>query len=209
MFVESQASPSALCRTRWIAEARNGSRPALNQLFETSFSYLHAVANREFSPALRSRLDPGDVVQDTLLKAWQHFPQFRGETEADLLAWLRQILLRNLANERRRHLRTAMRSTRLEVELSDTALAQRPDCADRESESPRSQALARERQEALAEALRRLPEHYRQVLCLHAQEELTFAQVGERLCCSAEAARKLWRRAAEEFTRLLGQIWKS
>lgn len=209
MSVESQASPSALCRARWIAEARNGSRPALDLLFEACFPYLRAVANREFSASLRSRLDPGDVVQDTLLKAWRHFPQFRGETEADLLAWLRQILHRNLANERRRHLRTARRSTHLEVVLAEATLMQLPSTADSDAESPGRLALVRERQEVLEDALRRLPEHYRQALCLHTQDELTFAQVGERLCCSAEAARKLWRRAAEEFTRLLAEAWKS
>lgn len=209
MFVESQASPSALSSARWIAEARNGSRPALNQLLEASFSYLLAVANREFSAALRSRLDPADVVQDTLLKAWWHFSDFRGESEADLLAWLRQILRHNLANQRRRHLRTAMRSARREVSLTEVSLIQLPDSADREAESPGKHAQAHERQEALEEALRQLPEHYRLALCLHTQEELTFAQVGERLGCSAEAARKLWRRAAEEFTRLLAEAWKS
>ena len=208
MFVESQASPSAVCRARWITEARNGSRPALNQLFQACFPYLLAVAHREFSAALRSRLDPGDVVQDTLMKAWRRFPQFRGQSEADLLAWLRQILRRNLANERRRHLRTAMRSTRLEVELAEAALMQLPDTADSDAELPGRRALVRERQEALEDALRQLPDHYRQALCLRAQEELTFAQVGERLRCSAEAARKLCRRAAEEFTRTLGDGWK-
>lgn len=208
MFLESQASPSALTCAR-IAEARNGSRPALDRLLEAAFSYLVAVANREFCAAMRSRLDPADVVQDTLLKAWWHFPEFRGESEEDLLAWLRQILRHNLANEHRRHLRSAMRSARREVSLAETSLMQLTDRADRETESPIRQALARERQAALEEALQRLPEHYRQVLRLHTQEELTFAQVAKQLRCSAEAARKLWRRAAEEFTRLLAEVWKS
>jgi RNA polymerase sigma factor (sigma-70 family) len=66
-------------------------------------------------------------------------------------------------------------------------------------------ALGEELHEVLEDALRRLPEHYRQVLRLHAQEELTFGQVAEQLGCSAEAARKLWRRAVEILVRLLGE----
>jgi RNA polymerase sigma factor (sigma-70 family) len=112
-------------------------------------------------------------------------------------------LRRTLANERRRHLRTAMRSIRREIALDTAAAKQQPDRIDRESESASMQMQTREEDEALQGALRQLPERYRQVLQLHSQEGMTFAQVGGRLRCSAEAARKLWRRAAEQLTRLL------
>lgn len=209
MFRELESSLSEVEVKRLIEETRNGNRSALDRLLSVCSPYLFAVANREFSGDLRSRLDPGDVVQDTLMKAWRRFPQFRGRSEADLLAWLRQILRRNLSNERRRHLRSAGRSIRREVALDEVVGRQQPDRIDREAESPGSQAFLQERQEALEKALRQLPDHYRQALCLRTQEQLTFAQVGERLRCSAEAARKLWWRAAEEFTRLFVDVWKS
>ena len=56
----------------------------------------------------------------------------------------------------------------------------------------------------LKRILGQLPEHYRQALFLRTYEGLSFAQVGKRLRCSAEAARKLWGRAAEELRKLLG-----
>ncbi len=202
MSVDGNAFQRAANSARWIAEARGGSRAAFNQLLAASSRYLLAVANRELYAALRSRLDPVDIVQDTLMKAWQHFPHFRGQTEADWLAWLRQILRHNLANERRRHVCTARRSTRREVPLAKADLVQLPDLTGREAAPPG-------RREALADALRRLPEHYRQVLQLHTQEKWTFAQVGEQLHCSAEAVRKLWGRAAQQLVRRLGDSWKT
>jgi len=204
MSAKLEASRIAGNLERCIAEARGGSRPALNRLLEACYRYLLAVANREMCAALRSRIDPVDIVQDTLMKAWRHFPQFEGETEADWLAWLRQILRHNLANERRRHVRTAMRSTRREVPLAKTALMQLPDLAAHETPSSGHQGWEQERNEALADALQRLPAHYQQVLHLHTQQGWTFAQVGEPLHCSAEAARKLWRRAADELVQLMG-----
>jgi RNA polymerase sigma-70 factor (ECF subfamily) len=200
-----EASQLAFNVERWIAEARGGSRAALERLLEACAPYLLLIANRELYTALRSRLDPMDVVQVTLMKAWRHFSQFRGQTELDWLAWLWQILLHNLANERRTHVQTAMRSIQREVRLTETVATPCSDDAGNESESPDRQAQAQELQEMLEGALRRLPKYYRQVLQLHTQEEMTFAQVGERLHCSAEAARKLWRRAAEKLTRLLGE----
>lgn len=198
-MVRTVLEPSQLARNveRWIVEARGGSRAGLERLLEACFPYLLAVAKRELCAALRPRLDPMDVVQDALLKAWQNFLQFRGVTEADFLAWLGQILRHTLANERREHLQSAMRSIQREVRLSEAAPMPRLDDFSR-------QTRTMERREALEMALRRLPEHYRKVLHLHTQEEMTFAQVGERLQCTAEAARKLWRRAAEKLARLLG-----
>lgn len=188
---------SPLAVERWIAEARGGSRAALDRLLETCTPYLLAAAKRNLCAALRCRLDPVDVVQDTLMKAWRHFPQFRGATEAEWFAWLRQILRRNLANERREHVRTAMRSVQYEVPLAETVAI-----------SCDSQVQAQERSEALALALRHLPERYQQVLNLHAQEEMTFAQVGRQLRCSAEAARKMWKRAVQKLVCFLGDAWK-
>lgn len=192
--------------TWWIAEARGGNDRALDQLLQACCGYLLAEAKRELCAGLRSRLDAVDVVQDTLMKAWRHFTHFRGATEADWLAWLRQILRHTLANERRWHMQTAMRSTRREVPLQEAALVQLPDLASRDAASPGWQAQAREQQEALQKALRRLPELYRQVLHLRTHEELTFPQVGERLRCSADAARKLWKRAADRLAQHLGDV---
>jgi RNA polymerase sigma-70 factor (subfamily 1) len=168
-------------------------------LFGACLPFLRTAAHQHLGAALRSRLDAADVVQDTLIEACRDFPFFRGKTEKSLFAWLRQILHNNLTNERRRHIAAAMRSTRSEVPLNRVAMNQLENIAQNEWESPIRQAQIQERNAALEWALRQLPEHYRQVLLFHTWEELTFAEIGERLHCSAEAARKLWGRATKEF----------
>src|SRR4051812_38290154 len=66
-------------------------------------NYLRLVARTGLGAALRGKADPSDLVQETLLKAHQHFAQFQGATEPELVAWLRQILARNLADLARRY----------------------------------------------------------------------------------------------------------
>jgi RNA polymerase sigma-70 factor (subfamily 1) len=188
---------------RWIAEARDGNGEASDRLFGACLPYLLAAASREFGSALRSRIDPADVVQDTLLEAWRDFPHFGGKTESDWLAWLRQILRNNLANERRRHIHSAMRSIHREISLDGTASPSLDRTVRDKAESPWARIETWERNEALEFSLQRLPEHYRQALCLHTQEGMTFAEVGGRLHCSAEAARKLYGRAAEELASII------
>jgi len=209
MSTQGQATQLVINVEQWIAEARGGSRAALEQLLGPCFPYLLAVAKRELCATLRTRLDPVDVVQDTLLKAWQNFPQFRGVTELDFFAWLRQILRNNLANERREHIQSAVRSIQREVRFIEAAAMPQSEDDGRESVSTASGTQVLARQEALEIAMRRLPGHYREALHLHTQEGMTFAQVGERLHCSAEAARKLWKRAAEKLVRLLQDVRES
>jgi len=52
--------------------------------------YLHPLARLQIDPRLRSKLDPSDIVQQTLLIAHERRDQFRGGTDADKAAWLRR-----------------------------------------------------------------------------------------------------------------------
>src|SRR4029450_7976919 len=53
---------------------------------------------------LRGKVDASDVVQDTLLKAYQAQTQFLGQTDAERAAWLRKILANTLADLVRHYL---------------------------------------------------------------------------------------------------------
>ena len=59
-----------------LRRAKDGDRSALNCLLDIYHNYLKLLARNQIGQELRVRLDPSDLVQDTLLDACEHFVRF-------------------------------------------------------------------------------------------------------------------------------------
>ena len=190
---------------RWLAAARAGSREALGQVLETFRGYLLLVADRELDAELRAKGGASDLVQDTFLEAQRDFGCFHGNSADELRAWLRRLLLNNVANFTRQYRQRAKRQVSREVPLEAGGSShERGAGLAADILSPSGQVVAQEQGEALARAMERLPPDYRQVLALRHEQKLTFAQIGEQMQRSANAARMLWLRAVERLQKELG-----
>jgi RNA polymerase sigma-70 factor (ECF subfamily) len=128
--------------------------------------------------------------------AQRDFARFTGIDETELRAWLRRILLNNLANFTRDFRETEKRRVGREVPLDDGS-GDRGLVADQST--PSGQAMKDERADALLRALEQLPEDYRQVLRLRHEEELSFKEIAEVMGRSPQAVHKLWARAVERL----------
>jgi RNA polymerase sigma-70 factor (ECF subfamily) len=91
-----------------IASARRADRDALARLLELYRNYLRLLARTGIDITLRGKADPSDLVQETMIRATANFDSFRGQSEAELAAWLRQILAQCLIHHAR-HYRTSGR----------------------------------------------------------------------------------------------------
>jgi RNA polymerase sigma-70 factor (ECF subfamily) len=178
----------------------------LGRLFEQYTSYLTLLARLQIGRRLQGKVDAVDVVQETFLEAFRHFPQFRGTTEPELTAWLRSILAGRLTKVVRRYWGTQARDLRLERDLAND-LEQSSRCIAEALIAPQStpsqQAARREEAVVLANLLGRLPEDYREVLVLRHLEGLTFPEVAARLGRSLDSVEKLWTRALGKLRHIL------
>jgi RNA polymerase sigma-70 factor (ECF subfamily) len=190
------------------AEPGVGTREDAGRLLEGCRQYLLMIANEVIGPQLQAKLGASDLVQDTFLEAQRHLDAFRGQTKGELRAWLRRILECRLANIRRSYLATEKRAASREVTLDQFVdeSGVKLEALECRSPSPSNHALRSEWVEAVEEALERMPEHYRQAVCLRHQEQLSWEEIGQRMSCTADAARKVWSRAIQQLRRELGQL---
>src|SRR5215468_10286288 len=163
---------------RLLSVAQAGSREALGRLLDGCREYLLLIAQRELDADMKAKGGASDLVQETFLEAQRDFAQFHGQTEGELLAWLRQLLLNNVANFTRRFRETAKRGVDREVSLEGdrSSFNQAAGVAD-STPTPSDVAVQNEQAEAVQRALARLPEDYRAVLQLRYTEELPFEEV--------------------------------
>ena len=188
-----------------LAAARAGSPEALGQVLESFRAYLLLVADRELDPEVRAKGGASDLVQDTFLEAQRDFEGFQGTSAEELRAWLRRVLLNNVANFTRQFRQRAKRDVGREVSLEAGGSShERGAGLAADTVSPSDAALAQEQAQALARAMERLPEDYRQVLALRHEEQLTFEQIGQKMERTANAARMLWLRAVERLQKEMG-----
>jgi RNA polymerase sigma-70 factor (ECF subfamily) len=132
-----------------------------SRLLERHRQYHCLLARLQLDPRLQGKLDPSDVVQETLLKAHANRDQFRGGSEGEWLAWLRVILARQLADELRK---LGRRHQDKEVSLQaalDESSARVEAWIVAEGSSPSESAERHERVLRLADALAQLPDDQR------------------------------------------------
>jgi RNA polymerase sigma-70 factor (ECF subfamily) len=194
---------TSACDSReWIEErieaVRGGSIEAFGALVETCRSYLLSIANRELSTDLQPKLGASDLVQDTVCEAQQCFHQFSGRCREEFLAWVRTILLHNLSNTRRAFRDVSKREIGRETSLEEGGSRLKRNLVAREL-PPADATLAKEQIQLVQTAIRGLPSPFSDVIYLRHREHRSFAEIGERLGRTPEAARKLWQRAVERL----------
>jgi RNA polymerase sigma-70 factor (ECF subfamily) len=161
--------------------------------------YLEVLARAHLDPQLRGKLDPADVVQQTLLRACAALPELRGRSPQSLAAWLRQILARTLADTVKhyhRDRRDVDLEHRLEADLdrSSSGLA---GWLAADQTSPSEAAARNEELLRLADALADLPEPLREVVLLKHCRGQTLREIADLLGKSVPSVASLLRRGLE------------
>jgi RNA polymerase sigma-70 factor (ECF subfamily) len=157
-----------------VAAAREGDRPAFDELVRRTYVETYTLAMR----LTAHEEDARDVVQETYLRAWKGIGSFRGD--AQFTTWLYRITANTAyttVKRRRRH-----RADSLDAILEEpveTRIEAQP-----EASAEQSAALAR-----LSGALEQLPPKLRVLVVLKDVYGLTHEEIAEELGISVAAAK--------------------
>jgi RNA polymerase sigma-70 factor (ECF subfamily) len=169
--------------------------------------YLRLLARLQLDARLRSKLDPSDIVQETLLKAHAKQAQFRGQSDAEKAAWLRRILANSLAQELRKYgqkRRNLALERSLEAALDESStrlqnwLVANPSASSHEAQ--RREQLLR-----LAKALAQLPDDQRTAVEMRHLQGSAVARISADMGRSEAAVTGLLRRGLKRLRELLAE----
>jgi RNA polymerase sigma-70 factor (ECF subfamily) len=175
------------------------------QALEPFRSYLEVLARVHLDPRLRGKLDPADVVQQAMVRAYTAWPTLQNPDRPVLLAWLRRILARTLADAVKhydRDKRAVDLERSLEADLDRSASGMTGWLAADQT-SPSQAAERNEELLRLADALTALAEPQREVIVLKHLRGWPLQRIADHLGRSVPAIASLLRRGLEELRRRL------
>lgn len=192
-----------------LRRALAGDAAALEQLLCMYRDRLRRLIAMRMDPRVRVRVDPSDVVQDSLTKAAERIDQYPIDADMVFYAWLRQIACERLAAIHRAHLETQKRSVLREApsppRLPDDSIVQLASRFATSSSGPSTKASRKETQARVRAALEQLPDHYREVLVMRHLEQLSVEEMASVLNISTGAVKMRCLRATNELRIVLAR----
>lgn len=188
-----------------LTSAQAGDEHRLGELLQLYRNYLTVLATTQLDARLRQRVSPSDLVQETMLSAYRDFSQFRGNSEPELLSWLRRILINSLYHAYETHMQAQRRDVRRDVSLDevnkllDRSVTRLAHVLADKNPSPSACVSNRERTVAMADQLAKLRSEYRDVVVLRNLQGLSFEEIAERLGRKTGTVRMQWLRAIEKL----------
>jgi RNA polymerase sigma-70 factor (ECF subfamily) len=200
----NQAEPDT---EQLLACAAQGDQAALGQLLQRHRQrLLHMIALR-LDRRLQARLDPSDVLQETLAEAARRLADYARLRPLPFYPWLRQLAWEHLVQLHRRHVRAGKRSVRREqadLPLSEESALALADRLVSRGSSP-SAGLHRSEQHRRVQAiLGQLAEGDREVLVLRYLEHLSTQELAAVLGLTPAGVKTRQLRALRRLRDLLG-----
>jgi RNA polymerase sigma-70 factor (ECF subfamily) len=187
--------------------AASGDRSASHALLARHRERLRRLVDLYLDRRVRGRVDPSDVVQEALTKAYRRLAKYLEERPIAFYPWLRRIAIEQVEKAHRRHLEAQKRSVKREG-LCDQPLPNESafNLANRLIAAGSSPSRAVEQQELrrrVRDLLGKLPSRDRQVLVLRYLEGLSMSEIADISGDSEAAVKMRHLRALERLRRWL------
>ncbi len=171
-----------------ISAARDGCDESLATIVRRLRDYLVLVARGGIGDQVRSKFSGSDVVQMSLIDASRSINKFNGTTEAEIRAWMKEIVLHNLFDESKRYTQTQRRSISRERSMDQAALV----LPDAIGETPSVMLRRKESDSQLRRLVDRLPPQQRRAVEGRHRYGFSYSEIASQLGITESAARSAY-----------------
>lgn len=190
-----------------VRRAGHGDASATHELLDRYRGRLAQMVETRLDPRVRGRIDPSDVVQETLVAASQKLAQYAAEKPLPFYPWLRQIAWEKLVHQYDLHLRAAKRSVSRErtfrPDVSDESVLELAHVFVGRASSPSAAMARQELQVTVRRALAAISDQDRELLMLRYLEQLPSKDIAAIMEISEGAVNVRHMRALERMRKLL------
>jgi RNA polymerase sigma-70 factor (ECF subfamily) len=177
-----------------VVRAQDGDRRAVEALLQRSLPQLRRWAHGKLPPAARSKLDTGDLVQETVLHVLRRLDTFEPRHVGAMQAYLRQSVMNLIRDEVRRIGR-------------HPACSELPPDMPSDLRSPYEEAVRAEDVYRYHVALGKLPSRDRELVVARIEAQWTYDEIANRFRMpSSDAARMAVTRALKRLMDYISKI---
>jgi RNA polymerase sigma-70 factor (ECF subfamily) len=203
------AAPQNPDTEQLLQQAEQGDLTAREELLVQYQKRLRQMIAVRMDRRLAARLDPSDVVQETMAEAIQQLSDYFQNRPLPFYPWLRQLACDRLAELHRRHIqarkRSITREERWAPDLPDESALELAGRLLARGSSPSARLRRQEICGRVQTALAQLAEHDREVLVLRHLEQLSTREIAAVLGITEGAVYTRHLRALERLRILLGK----
>lgn len=209
------ADSDAMGQAEWLERvnrARAGDPEALNELLSELRPFVRGLAQNmlireDLTGLAGSRFDASDVTQNTLMDVSLKISQFLGSSQPEFIAWVKKILHHDIVDCIRLHVSGQGRSVRQEVRGDGAAEGEQEVfhglAADQSTASGR--VVREESENRLVAAVESLVSPDRDIVKLSYFQQLSHAEIAERLGLDVRAVSKKIEKAKKKLKAILGR----
>jgi RNA polymerase sigma-70 factor (ECF subfamily) len=187
---------------------------AVNQALEKYRAYLETLTFIQIDPRLRRKFGRSDVVQKTLMEAWQELQRIQAMDSEHRRRHLCNMHVNNLRDEIARWLnqrRDVRRERSVDEDQSlehaaEASLVRLREFITAQDSTPSEKLIRLEEEERVREAFSQLPEREREALILQQCYHWKLDQIAEHLDCTTKAVAGLHARGRARLRKLLPDL---
>lgn len=179
-----------------LQRARAGEHAAMDTLFRRSWKALERHAAKSPALGLQGATRPSDIFQLSALRAFEKLSTFRGQTEGEWNAWLKQVVFTQSLDVVRAEAREAKH-----VPGGRASGAEEVEAIPSDERTPSQFTARREEWRRLLSMLTHLPPEQREAFSLCWLKELTVEEAAQRMKKSHAAVSSLLQRGMSTLRR--------